>query len=440
MSIVTITGIDSPRGSDEKLSYCLDRPREASTSDGYGLTLRGWVLGRRTPVTTVDLMVGARRISRIPVGVSRPDIAAGHPDVPWSEETGFIASIGVLRLPSPFQLQLTAVFRSGETIPLASVQGERRLPSVATADSMQPVMLTTLGRSGSTWVTRLLGRHPDIFAYRPFEFEARMASYWMEILVTLSEPASQHQALRGNLTGPLWWTGLQDETARAVRPIHSELEDWLSRRHAESLAAHCVERIEDFYRRATSEEGDRCSRFIEKCSPATCVQDLLWDFYPGAEELFLVRDFRDVVCSILAYNEKRGVPGFGREQVDDDVGYVSRFAESVKQLLASWRARRERAHLLRYEDLISNPRQALASVFRHLQVEDDDAVVDGVLSEAMAMTPAAQAAHRTAPSAAESVGRWRRDLEPELLEACEKAFADELHEFGYHVGDLEATG
>lgn len=439
MAVLQITSVGRRRGSDEELSYCLDRPRDASRSDGYGLTLRGWILGRRAPVTAVDLTLGARRLSRIPVDVPRPDIAAGHPDVPWSERTGFIASIGALRLPASFELQLTALTGNAETRPLATVRGERRLPPVETGESMQPVMLTTLGRSGSTWVTRLLGRHPEIFAYRPFEFEARMASYWMEILGTLSEPASQRQALRGNLTGALWWTGFQDGNALAGRPIHPELEEWLSRRHAESLAAHCVDRIEEFYRRAAADEDDRCSRFVEKCSPATFVQDLLWDFYPGAAELFLVRDFRDVVCSILAYNEKRGVASFGRELVDDDLGYVSRFAESVKQLLAGWRARRERVHLLRYEDLISDPRGTLTSVFRHLQVDHDDAVVDEVLSEAMAMTPAAQAAHRTAPSAAESVGRWRRDLKPELLEACEDAFADALDQFGYDLSGLEAT-
>ena len=35
------------------------------------------------------------------------------------------------------------------------------------------------------------------------------------------------------------------------------------------------------------------------------------ELYPDAREVFLVRDFRDMVASIFAFNRKRGVRGFG---------------------------------------------------------------------------------------------------------------------------------
>jgi hypothetical protein len=38
-----------------------------------------------------------------------------------------------------------------------------------------------------------------------------------------------------------------------------------------------------------------------------------------------------------------------------------------------------------------------------------------------------------------SIGRWRRDLEPELAEACEEAFGGALEAFGYeHARRVEA--
>jgi hypothetical protein len=46
--------------------------------------------------------------------------------------------------------------------------------------------------------------------------------------------------------------------------------------------------------------------------------------------------------------------------------------------------------------------------------------------------------HRTSASAAESVGRWRRELDPRLVRASEEALGEILTEFGYtQAGGLE---
>jgi hypothetical protein len=39
--------------------------------------------------------------------------------------------------------------------------------------------------------------------------------------------------------------------------------------------------------------------------------------------------------------------------------------------------------------------------------------------------------HRTTADPRASIGRWRRDLSPQLAETCERALAAELHAFGY---------
>ena len=42
-------------------------------------------------------------------------------------------------------------------------------------------------------------------------------------------------------------------------------------------------------------------------------------------------------------------------------------------------------------------------------------------------------AHRTTPDAEASVGRWQRDLDPDLQRLCESAFGPALETFGYLV-------
>jgi hypothetical protein len=39
--------------------------------------------------------------------------------------------------------------------------------------------------------------------------------------------------------------------------------------------------------------------------------------------------------------------------------------------------------------------------------------------------------HSTSPDAEASIGRWRRDLDPELQRACHEAFGEALEVFGY---------
>jgi hypothetical protein len=39
--------------------------------------------------------------------------------------------------------------------------------------------------------------------------------------------------------------------------------------------------------------------------------------------------------------------------------------------------------------------------------------------------------HRTVPDPADSIGRWRTDLSPELQSACEEALGPALRSFGY---------
>jgi hypothetical protein len=60
----------------------------------------------------------------------------------------------------------------------------------------------------------------------------------------------------------------------------------------------------------------------------------------------------------------------------------------------------------------------------------DGAQIDEMIALAAVDTPELQQ-HRTTPSLMDSVGRWRRDLSPELLAICREAFGEALADFGY---------
>ena len=67
------------------------------------------------------------------------------------------------------------------------------------------------------------------------------------------------------------------------------------------------------------------------------------ELYPDGREIFLVRDFRDMLCSIRAFNEKRGSAAFGLDGPGAEEAYVVEvLAPSVKNLLDEWRDRADR--------------------------------------------------------------------------------------------------
>jgi hypothetical protein len=53
-----------------------------------------------------------------------------------------------------------------------------------------------------------------------------------------------------------------------------------------------------------------------------------------------------------------------------------------------------------------------------------------MVATADAPTPERES-HRTTTDRSASIGRWRRDLSPELRALCEPAFASALARFGY---------
>jgi hypothetical protein len=159
------------------------------------------------------------------------------------------------------------------------------------------------------------------------------------------------------------------------------------------------------------------------------------ELYPEARELFLVRDFRDMVASMLAYNARKGFGDFGRNLVESDEAWLDYLHKTFLVLHAAWRDRGEPGSLVRYEDLVLDPAATLPSLLNLLGLEATPETVTHLLAAADA--PELRG-HATAGSPSGSIGRWRHDLPPGLRGAVEETFGDLLQEFGYQVDAVAA--
>jgi hypothetical protein len=405
----------------------VDSPGEGFAGDSYGLTIDGWVLSRRLAVEHVEVLHDERQIITVPLDVERPDIASGFPEVEGAERSGYRATISSLKLAPEFELVLRAKLEDDTRLPLARLRGHRRRLPASTADEIQPLMVNTIGRSGSTLMVTLLSSHPDVVAFSPFIKDARVSTYWVNVLQDLAEPSSYLAPFDPpDLDSPHWWLGSGGGKLGAP-----EIEYWLGGEGVESLAGLCRGQIEAFYRRLAGER--RPQYFVEKYLPHQVAPDVLAEIYPRAREVILVRDFRDILCSVIAFNRKRGWDAFGRSEGGDDAEYVrTSMRQSVAVLAARLQAEAARPRLVRYEDLVLDAEPTLTELFADLGLTNDPEVVRATIQRAEEDT-AAMHHHRTTSDPAASIGRWRHDLPEEIAAVCNEELGPWLSEFGYEV-------
>jgi Sulfotransferase family len=423
-ALIEITEIE-PRLAAELLGAELNMPAAGDRIDTYALEVRGWAVGRADEVTAVELIAEGSALRSAPLNVKRPQQAARFG---VGDAIGFRARLNVLELPTEFELEAAAVTGAGARLPVAAVRGRREPLPGSGGEGPQPLILTTLGRTGSMLLMRLLEAHPAVLVIRPHRYEQRVAGYWVEVLLALTNPSSYLRQLApaGSLDQPLWWLG--DEGPGPPLDPRDGIQRWLGSDAAASIAKFCRERIDALYEHAARAAGERPRYFAEKHTIRSAA--LTAELYPAAREVFLVRDFRDMVASILAFNRKRGVRGFGEGVAGSVVDYVDRLGEWAEGLVQGFTRRGARAHVLRYEDLVLEPTTALRALLEYLEVDASEGAIARML-EALRTEMPELAQHRTSSDAGDSIGRWESALDDELKQACVRSFAGALEAFGY---------
>jgi hypothetical protein len=407
-------------------AFGIDKPQAGVTDTSYSLEIAGWLVGRNHSAVQVEVLSSGRLVKSVPVAVTRPDVTERHPDHP--EPTGFVARVGLVGLPTRFELVLRVLLADGTRDIVAVVTGTRRPLPAPDPGLLQPLMVTSLGRMGTTWMMRLLAEHPEVTAYRDYPYELMPARYWAHQLRVLSAPADYaSSSAPGSFAEDPFRVGHNPFYGPLLRNSEATAE-WFSTVQVERLASFCRGSIEGFYRHVATLNEQPDPRFFAEKSLPDHLPETMRDLYPGTREVFLVRDLRDVVCSMLAFNSKRGYQSFGREKAGNDSEFVQRLAIDLSTLAAAWEARADSSLLVRYEDLVLQPEETLSRILAYLSVAADATTVSGVLAAASEETEEL-AAHRTSRDQSSSIGRWQEDLPADLAEECTEVFGPVMARF-----------
>jgi hypothetical protein len=408
-------------------------PRGRSLYSGtYSFVVRGWALSTDGSPVTIEAHDETGAVHSTTATLPQPTVPKRYAKLAGSDKAGFHFVLTSVGLPIDFTVDVEAVSANGKRVLLGRVRGRRRQLRTAFKPSVQPIVVNTMGRTGSSWFVALLAEHPEVLALNPFlGYEAKMTSYWAELLRALSEPKSYMMAVQAQSERKRWWLGDERPTPLPISKPHTGMPRWLGGANVENLAYMCQLEVDGFYRRLGQLEGRPGTRYFVEKSFSGLTPRVLSELYPNGREIVLVRDFRDVACSILDYNAKRGFELWGRDRFKGERPWLGHLRGLALQLLSDLRERAEQSHVVRYEDLVTNPEDTLVDAFTYLGLEGDRDLARRALDAVSEMAPHVQEAHRTSNTVDASVGRWKRGCPPKRRKAFAEAFDDLLPEFGY---------
>lgn len=236
-----------------------------------------------------------------------------------------------------------------------------------------PFFITGTGRSGSTFLYHLLRAHPLVAITN----EARIIdALWLA-----------YQAVAVPYGESIPESGLVGLIHPSTQPLMGDV-----------FRGHLMTMLEEYYRRKF---GAGFTHFGDKL-PDHCAVGMAAEWSGDVRVMMMVRDPRDVVCSFQSV-QKRPVPVGPRE--------VLLRRSSVRDLAVIWRdtyeyllAKVPHIHHVSYVKLVTKPAETTRAVLDYLGLGWDDAISKVIATDDTILT------HGTTPTAAASMGRWRRDL------------------------------
>jgi hypothetical protein len=336
---------------------------------------------------------------------------------------GYSAYILLGDLPSDFSLELYALDVSGRKVHIGAVVGHHSGSQLDVSTRVIPLMVTSLGRSGSTYLMSLLGSHPKIACPMVYPYEMRVMAYQWKIFQTIARASDYENSIHPD--------GFEyNSFFVGSNPYFSEVyfnnlpkdvvRDWFMNRYVRLSAEAAKATVESYYRALVQEYDKSNAMYLaEKFSPSS-LNNQLWYHYNSAKEVFLVRDYRDTILSWLSFDSKRGKNKGAAMPSFDSVSGA--YLGDGLRMVDSFNSRKDRALLVRYEDLITYPERELKRIGVYLDLDPAPWLYENSNFDA---------AHGTSKSAVDSVYRWRRQLSRAENSMAVKVHHRFLEAFGY---------
>ena len=306
---------------------------------------------------------------------------------------------------------------SGEVLP----NGKRALPRplpIEPQDNWTPVILTSTGRTATTLLMNEFARHPAMVVADRYPYEIKQVAYCSAAFRTLVADADRERSTHPD-------TMLAPETRQLIgsNPYNDPglfdiaapeklLQDYYELTVPSAYAATFRDLIGKFYAILAGSQGKpTASIFCEKGDIDEAARRGARLFFGTVREIVLIRDPRDLLCSAMAFWNLSA-----EEALEVLRSGLSRLARIIRHAGPD-------TLVIRYEDLLLDPAGSRLAIAKFIGLDQptQPAEATGALFEK----------HGTAGNPAASIGRWKRDLAPELIAACDTTFGTFMRDFNY---------
>jgi hypothetical protein len=418
----------APEGCGVEAS--VDCPRFGEATSAPMIFIAGWVAvsdGKKGKVS-----IRTPRLTSICAVFARPDIASRF-GKEVSEQAGFFGQIWAYQIDHTGEVEIVVEIDDGPALLLArliiqtsSFAHPELLRSSESAPLTLPCLLNinSVGRSGSSLLMARLLRHPKIGGYAVPPYELRFiqrAALQTRLSIACSwNHYFQRNSWYSNAFSAVDWLG--------EKPFEDELRNVLIRTELSRLRKVIL----DYHGILEKKSGHQISIICEKLFMDDDSGFISW-FWPKFKAVILVRDLRDMLCSFIAFDQKReslGYPVFSQGLNQNPASFFSRLSLRVSRLMDMRNDHPQSTMIVRYEDLVLNPQACMREILEFCEVDADSGAVNECLYES-AEAEHFWHAHATSITPRLSIGRWQEDLPQDLQVYYEKYLKKTNLFFGY---------
>lgn len=202
---------------------------------------------------------------------------------------------------------------------------------------------------------------------------------------------------------------------------------------------HATPDVQRIIRKKFAEEQGNAVLFVEKCPRSVLRVPFIREVFPEAKLIHIVRDGRDVACSML--------PGIGgaewRHLKPPSWQQLMQAEQGVVRCAVAWKTIMEIAQqdlaqtphfMLRYEDLVAQPERKARELFAFLELPflpEVAAFCANIQNETTNSYHAQKQVKWFREDHGVRIGRWRENMSPAEAERVEALLRPLLAQFGY---------
>lgn len=280
---------------------------------------------------------------------------------------------------------------------IGHISGRRKVVPVSYNGGIKPLLMSGLGRSGTTLMMELLLQHKKIVGFPKHPYENQPAQYWLHAFRVLSSPSDKNS--------DALMVAFQQRINRIGRnPFHDPLLSnnivegenvitWFEGKHTQNLGKFFLEQIEQYYRALGGEVGKSGAvYFVEKTQP-NAHSLIFHELYGDVHEIFIIRHPFDVLCSVRSF--------FPENQFYQSDTYIEALRHGYNRMLDRIEGDEGKRFIVDYDRLIKDPTEIMNAIFDFLEFPKRKRVAKKTQNKQ---------GHITSESANSSLGRWKTEL------------------------------